>query len=90
MVRGKTARHLPRGAKLENPTAMDIGASFLLRLPTKDGKPSSVPLICRVAHCEPQKNSFLIGAEFIGRLTPGKSAGDNAADLSRIQHSILD
>ena len=64
---------------------MDIGSSFLLRLPAKDGKQGGVPLICRVAHCVPQKSSFIIGAEFIGRLATQRSAGDNAADLDRIQ-----
>jgi hypothetical protein len=78
-----------RGAKLETEIALDEGSSFLLRLPNKGAKQNSVPLICRVAHCKPQKKSFMIGAEFIGRLTPGKSAGDNADDLSRIQKSIL-
>jgi PilZ domain-containing protein len=80
----------PRGAKLETAAAMEIGSSFLLRLPAKNGKQGGVPLICRVAHCVPQKNSFLIGAEFIGRLATQRSAGDNAADLDRIQRSILD
>jgi hypothetical protein len=79
-----------RGAKLETTAAMDLGSSFLLRLPTKEGKQGGVPLICRVAHCVPQKSSFLIGAEFIGRLATQRSAGDNAADLNRIQRSILD
>ena len=79
-----------RGAKLEAAIAMDVGSSFLLRLPTKDAKKGGVPLICRVAHCVPQKHSFLIGAEFIGRLATQRSAGDNAADVDRIQRSILD
>jgi PilZ domain len=80
----------PRGAKFETTAAMDVGSSFLLRLPAKNGKQGGVPLICRVAHSVPQKNSFIIGAEFIGRLATQRSAGDNAADLDRIQRSILD
>jgi len=79
-----------RGAKLEAAAAMEVGSSFLLRLPTRDGKRGGVPLICRVAHCVPQRHSFLIGAEFIGRLATQRSAGDNAADADRIQRSILD
>jgi len=80
----------PRGTKLEINTAMDVGSSFLLRLPTKDGKECDVPLVCRVAYCTPHKNYFLIGAEFIGRLTARKSAGENAFESDRIQRSILD
>jgi hypothetical protein len=79
-----------RGTKLETSIALEIGSSFLLRLPTNDGKQDPQPLICRVAHCVPQKNSYLIGAEFTGRLTARKSPGDDAADLDRIQRSILD
>src|SRR5580658_502597 len=37
-----------RGAKLETTAAMDLGSSFLLRLPAKEGKQGGVPLICRV------------------------------------------
>src|SRR5579872_849496 len=80
----------PRGAKIETDVAIEAGSSFLLRLHTKNGKTAAVPLICRVAHCKPERTSFMIGAEFIGRLTPQKSAGENAADQSRIQRSILD
>jgi hypothetical protein len=80
----------PRGAKLETPVALEAGSSFLLQLPTKEAKKNAVPLICRVAHCVPQKGSFMIGAEFIGHFTPQKSASDSAADVSRIQRSILD
>ncbi len=78
-----------RGVQLEIPSKVEVGGSFLLRLPTRDGKLSATPLICRVAHCVPQNHSFVIGAEFVGPLTPEKSAGDNAAELDRIQKSIL-
>lgn len=80
----------PRGAKIEVTSAMEGGSSFLLRLPSKGAKENVVPLICRVAHCVGKKGLFMIGAEFIGRLTQGKSAGDNADEMSRIQKSILD
>jgi hypothetical protein len=79
-----------RGIRLEWSDAMEVGSSFLLRLPNKDEHGPNVPLICRVANCVQGKDVFLVGAEFVGRLTPRKSAGDNAADLSRIQQSILD
>ena len=49
------------GTRLEIPSAMAIGASFLLRLPSKDGKQPAQPLLCRVVHCLPTKNnSFVI------------------------------
>jgi hypothetical protein len=80
----------PRGAKLEVQSAMEMGSSFLLRLPSKEGKGLAQPLICRVAHCVKERLCYMIGAEFIGQFTAAKSAGDNAADLSRIQRSILD
>jgi hypothetical protein len=79
-----------RGAKLETAAAMEVNSSFLLRLPTKDPKKGGVPLICRVAHCVKLKHSYSIGAEFIGRLTAGQSAGQNAEDLDKIKKSILD
>jgi hypothetical protein len=79
-----------RGIRLESPDAMEVGSSFLLRLPKRDKHGTDAPLICRVANCVQGKDSFLVGAEFVGRLTPQKSAGDNAADLTRIQQSILD
>ena len=79
------------GTRLEIPSAMAIGASFLLRLPSKDGKQPAQPLLCRVVHCLPTKNnSFVIGAEFLGHPTSRKSTGDDTAEASRIQHSILD
>ena len=82
----------PRGVKLEMEEAIETGSSFLLRLPTKDGKGLAKPLICRVAHCVKERLCFLIGAEFIGQYskTNARSAGDNAADLNRIQRSILE
>lgn len=79
-----------RGVKLEIDRAIETGNSFLLRLPAKAGNESGEPLVCRVVYCVPQKEVFLIGAEFIGHLTERKTAGDNAADLNRIQRSILD
>jgi len=80
----------PRGIRLESDVPLEIGSSFLVRLPTKDGQQSDAPLICRVAHCATQRTGFLIGAEFTGRLTPAKSAGAQAEDQGRIQRSILD
>jgi hypothetical protein len=80
----------PRGAKLEIASEMEEGSSFLLRLPAKHGTTNAVPLVCRVAHCVRQRGSFLIGAEFTGQLTPAQPLVDAAADLSRIQRSILD
>ena len=80
----------PRGARIELTTALESGGTFLLQLPSKDPKKKSVPLICRVAHCAKQKNSFMIGTEFIGQFTPQKPSANSAADLSRIQRSILD
>jgi hypothetical protein len=80
----------PRGIRLEMDIALEIGSSFLVRLPTKDDMESAAPLICRVAHCATQRVGFLIGAEFTGRLTPAKSAGAQAEDQGRIQRSILD
>ena len=78
------------GARLEIPSAMVVGASFVLRLPSKDGKQSAPLLLCRVIHCMKKSNSFVIGAEFLGQSTPPNSSGDNASEMSRIQHSILD
>jgi hypothetical protein len=82
----------PRGAKLEVQCAMEAGSSFLLRLPSKDGKGLAAPLICRVAHCVKERLCYLIGAEFVGQYTPPAptSAGEKAANMNRIQHSILD
>ena len=78
------------GARVEIPSPMDVGDSFLLRLPSKDGKQTPQQILCRVIHCLKKNNSFVIGAEFLGQLVPHKSAPDDAAEASRIQHSILD
>jgi hypothetical protein len=79
----------PRGAKLEMANAMEVGSSFLIRLPSpKGGK--AMPLICRVAHCVKQRTCFLIGTEFIGHFSGAKPAEHSADDMTRIQQSILD
>jgi hypothetical protein len=78
-----------RGIKLESDQAIQPGDSFLLRLPTKADKKSDAPLICRAAHCTPNKKSFVIGAEFIGRQTQEAPSTNADDELSRIQRSIL-
>ncbi len=78
------------GARLEIPSAMVVGDSFLLRLPSKDGTQKRQSILCRVIHCLKKNNSFFIGAEFVGQQVPHKSAPDDAAEVTRIQHSILD
>jgi hypothetical protein len=79
-----------RGVRLRVDRAIAAENLFLLRLPTKDGTKCVAPLICRVAHCVPDKDSFMIGAEFSGYATPDKSVSESADQLERIRRSILD
>ena|GEM_PF-1122912 len=83
-----------RGVLLATDREMSQGSSFLICLPTKDGQ-SARPLICRVAHCQPQSKTssgFMVGAEFIGRLDAASAPRNDggAGELERIQRSILD
>jgi hypothetical protein len=84
-----------RGVLMVTGQEMAQGASFLICLPTKDGADCQ-PLICRVAHCQPQsksnaKSGFMIGAEFIGRLDGVSSPRNEPSsdEQERIQRSIL-
>jgi hypothetical protein len=78
-----------RGVRLQIDRALAPDNSFLLRLPTKNGEKSPFPLICRVVYCRPEKDSFIIGAEFSGYATPEKPVGESAEKLERIRRSIL-
>ena len=78
-----------RGVRLQVDRALAADSSFLLRLPTKNGGKSAVPLICRVAYCIPEKEFFIVGAEFSGYATPEESVGESAEKLERIRRSIL-
>jgi hypothetical protein len=79
----------PRGVRLEAKCSIEANESFLLKLPTKDKTPGQLPLICRVAYCTPQKESFIIGAEFIGRQYPQQSQSNLDAERGRIRKLIL-
>ncbi|MGD0769340.1 MAG: PilZ domain-containing protein [Tepidisphaeraceae bacterium] len=79
-----------RGIRLQVDRAIAADSFFLLRLPTKHGKKCAVPLICRVIHCMPDKDLFVIGAEFSGYATPEESVSESAEQLDRIRRSILD
>jgi hypothetical protein len=78
-----------RGARIESAIPIEANESFLLRLPLKDKAQGQMPLICRAAHCRPNKQSFTIGAEFIGRQTPDAVQADSEAERGRISRSIL-
>ncbi|MGA2442467.1 MAG: PilZ domain-containing protein [Tepidisphaeraceae bacterium] len=78
-----------RGIGLQTDRAIAADNSFLLRLPTKNGKKCAVPLICRVVYCRPDKDFFIIGAEFSGYATPEESVGESTEKLERIRRSIL-
>jgi hypothetical protein len=79
-----------RGVRLRVDRAIAADNSFLLRLPTRRGEKSAVPLICRVTFCAPDKDFFIIGAEFNGYATPEQSVCQSADELERIRQSILD
>ena len=78
-----------RGLRIQSNTLIQPGDSFLLRLPTKEGNKMGDPLICRVAHCTPSRQWFIIGAEFTGRAKQEPSAAESDAELDRIRRSIL-
>jgi hypothetical protein len=85
-----------RGVLLVSERELSEGTSFLICLPTKDGS-TGKPLICRVAHCQPQsktnaKSGFMVGAEFIGRLDAvvAPQNEQSSGEQERIQRSILD
>jgi hypothetical protein len=78
-----------RGVRLQVDRAVAADDSFLLRLPTRLGGKSSVPLICRAVYCIPQ-NVYIIGAEFTGYGTPDQAVGESAYQLERIRRSILE
>jgi hypothetical protein len=81
----------PRGLRLIVPDLMEGGSSFVIRLPGKPTAPPSVPLICRVVHCTPQRDgTFSVGCEFTGRLPDTSStAKADEAETLRISNSIL-
>jgi len=82
----------PRGLRMMTSLEMEIGQTFVVRFPNKDGKELAAPLLCRVAHTGVEgKVNFLIGAEFIGHVQsmPANKTADQAA-LDKIRHSILD
>lgn len=82
----------PRGVKLATDRAMASGNSFLISLPGTNEPESAAPLLCRVAHCQPQSNgTFIVGAEFIGHLDDEpEQKPDRSAEEERIRRSILD
>jgi hypothetical protein len=71
---------------VDRPIAADD--SFLLRLPTRKGGKSPVPLICRAVYCIPH-NLYIIGAEFTGYAAPDQAVGESAYQLERARRSIV-
>jgi hypothetical protein len=80
----------PRGVRLEAKFPIEDNESFLLKLPTKDGAQAQSPLICRAVYCTPQRESYIIGAEFIGRQGPEMPRENHDEERMRISKLILD
>jgi hypothetical protein len=59
-----------RGIRLSTRLELKVGDSLAIRFPSKLGTAAPAPLLCRVAHCESQKDDLTIaGAQFIAKLT---------------------
>jgi hypothetical protein len=79
-----------RGVRFCGPQKIGVNDNFVLRLPGAKAKDSYTLLVCRVVNCRPDKDQFMIGAEFIGQETVGPQPSDDQKELDRIRRSILD
>jgi hypothetical protein len=78
----------PRGMSLLVQHDLDQSDSFAVQFPDDPSGITPSPLICRVAYSVRQRDgTYLIGAEFTGRLTPPSTL--TSADENRIRKSSL-